>query len=275
MLRNFLSLARRACSLATLSVLVISSCAAQAPDTQAADTGKPTDRLPQLRELAEKFKIKIATANLEFPVKTIHGLIEGKEAESKSLKEYQKLLAAEVNRYPASLIRSSMLVRIVLCEELSFDGQIRNAIPDFEHNVLYLDVKRGDYNKQYQRKVIHHEFFHLIDFKDDGSVYADKAWADLNPSTFRYGAGGRSVQDDASTSLLTDRFPGFLNHYSTTGVEEDKAEMFANMMVEPEHVETRALEDPVIRSKLTAMKSLIQRFCPEANDEFWKQGIIK
>ncbi len=235
-------------------------------------TEKSTEKFPKLREIAEKYKVEIATESLGFPIKTIHGLIEGKKATSRSLENYQRVLTTELNRYPTSLVRSSKIVRIVLCEELVFDGQRRNAIPDFEHDVLYLDVKRGDYNRQYQRKVIHHEFFHLIDYKDDGNVYSDSAWAALNPSSFQYGTGGRNAQDDASTSVLTDRFPGFLNHYSTTGIEEDKAEMFANLMVVPKHVETRASADPVIKSKRDAMKSLLQKFCPEVNEEFWKQG---
>ncbi len=255
-------------SLAVILVILLSTAAT----AQFTDADTPTDKLSQIREIAERYKVEIATSNIAFPVKTIHGLIEGKEATSESLEKYQNLLASEVNRYPTSLIRSSKIARIVLCEELVFDGQRRNAIPDFEHDVLYLDVKRGDYNKQYQRKVIHHEFFHLIDYKDDGSVYADKSWAALNPLDFQYGSGGRNSQNDPTSSVLTDRFPGFLNHYSTTGVEEDKAEMFANMMVAPKHVASRSEDDPVIKSKLNAMKSLVQKFCPEVNEEFWKQS---
>jgi Putative zinc-binding metallo-peptidase len=251
--------------LTCLSVLCSVSVVAQSPEA-----GKSTDRLPQLLKIAEKYQIEVATRNLGFPIKTVHGLIEGQEATFDSLNKYQKLLTKEVSRYPISLVHRTQTVRIVLCEELVFDGQRRNAIPDFEHGVLYLDVKRGDYNTLYQRKVIHHEFFHLIDYKDDGSVYADKAWAALNPATFQYGTGGRNAQDDATTSELTNRFPGFLNHYSTTGIEEDKAEMFANMMVAPKHVHSRALADPVIKSKQEAMQSLMQKFCPDANEEFWK-----
>jgi hypothetical protein len=230
-----------------------------------------SDKLSQLREIAEKYEIQIDTNELEFPVKTIHGMIEGQEPEIQTLKKYQKLLAGEINRYPKSLIRNSKLKRIVLCENLAFGGQRRNAIPDFEHDVLYLDAKRGDYNRQYQRKVIHHEFFHLIDYKDDGKIYVDATWGALNPADFRYGTGGRNAQEDASTSLLTDRFPGFLNHYSTTGVEEDKAEMFANMIVVPEYVASRASRDLVIRDKVKAMQSLIQKFCPDIKKDFWNR----
>lgn len=253
-----------------LGLVLVSAAVCPTVSAQSADVTEKKDRFLPLREIAEKYKIEVATTDLGFPIKTLHGLIEGKEATRGALENYQRTLSAELNRYPLSLVQISKIARIVLCEDLSFDGQRRNAIPDFEHDVLYLDVERGDYNQLYQRKVIHHEFFHLIDYKDDGSVYTDNAWAALNPSTFKYGAGGRSAQSDASTSILTDRFPGFLNHYSTTGVEEDKAEIFANMIVDPKHVESRAKADPVIKSKVLAMKALLEKFCPEVNEEFWK-----
>ena len=268
MQHDFRVMARGIPASATMSLLTFASLGwAQMPDVR-----KSADHLQQLQEVSAKFEIELVTSELGFPIKTIHGMIEGKEADRVVLEKYQKLLAAELNRYPPSLVRNAKLKRIALCAELSFDGQRRNAIPDFEHDVLYLDVERGDYNSQYQRKVIHHEFFHMIDYKDDGSVYADAAWSGLNAAAFQYGNGGRNAQDDADTSVLTDRFPGFLNHYSTTGVEEDKAEMFANMMVVPQYVEVRAADDPIIKSKTLAMKSLIQKFCPEIEEGFWKRA---
>jgi hypothetical protein len=68
--------------------------------------------------------------------------------------------------------------------------------------------------------------------------------------------------------VLTDRFPGFLNHYSTTGVEEDKAEFFANLMVEPDYVLRRAAEDRVIQAKVLRMRELMADFCDQIEEEF-------
>ena len=48
--------------------------------------------------------------------------------------------------------------------------------------------------------------------------------------------------------------------------------MFANMMVVPQYVELRAADDPIIKSKAQAMKSLIQKFCPEIEEGFWKKA---
>ncbi len=229
------------------------------------------DKLAALQAVAAKFDIEIVTSNAEFPVRTTHGFIHGKAIDRDALAVYQPLFSSEFSRYPKQLVTATKLRKVVLCEDLSFDGQRRNAVPDFEHNTLYLEAKRGSYSPVYQRKVIHHEFFHMIDFADDWKLYEDSDWTKLNSTDFRYGSGGRNAQDNASTSVLTDRYPGFLNHYSTTGVEEDKAEVFANLMVEPQRVLSRANSDPVLRNKVAAMKKLLEKFCEELNSEFWSK----
>jgi len=230
-----------------------------------------TDSLAALEKTASAYNIEIIAVGPSFPVKTFHGPIDGKELADSDLQIYSRLFAIEFSLYPPELTQRALLKRVVICRELSFDGQLRNAIPDFEHDTLYLDGNRGAYDKTYLRKVIHHEFFHIIDYRDDGSVYKDDRWASLNRDTFRYGNGGKNVQDMAETSVLTDKYPGFLNHYSTTGVEEDKAEMFANLIVDPEYVDNRAAADRVILAKVFCMKENLARFCPQMNDAFWEK----
>lgn len=224
-----------------------------------------------LDKIAKIYKIGVVTADLSFPVKTTHGTIDGKNADGKELQDYTSLFALEFALYPPELVQGAQLKRVVLCSNLAFDGQRRNAIPDFEHDTLYLDVNRGTHNRSYLRKVIHHEFFHIIDYHDDGSVYADERWKTLNQATFKYGSGGRAAQDLQGTSVLTTKFPGFLNHYSTTAVEEDKAEVFANLIVDHAYVEDVAMKDRVLNSKVKRMKELLAKFCPEMNDKVWEK----
>jgi hypothetical protein len=249
--------------LLVLPALLLSGDARPRTNARASLTG-------ELETIAAAFEIEVATADLGFPVKTTHGTIDGKHADGDALQDYARLFAPEFALYPLSLVQRARLKRVVLCSELSFAGQRRNAIPDFEHDTLYLDVSRGAYSKTYLRKVMHHEFFHMIDYRDDGHVYQDERWASLNPAEFQYGTGGAAAQDLAETSALTARFPGFLNHYSTTAVEEDKAETFANLIVDPAHVEGRAAKDRVLHAKVERMRELLARFCPEMNDTFWE-----
>jgi hypothetical protein len=225
--------------------------------------------LAELSKVAKAYNIEIVTNDLKLPVQTTYGAIEGQQAAQQELENYAGLFVEEFTLYPAALVKRAHLKRVVLCNEVAFAGQRRNAVPDFEHDTLYLDVSRGAYNRSYLRKVLHHEFFHIVDYRDDGSVYKDEQWAALNPPNFKYGSGGRNAQDMPDTSLLTDKYPGFLNHYSTTGVEEDKAELFANMLVEPAYVESRMKKDAVLRSKVMLMRRLLAGFCPDMNDAFW------
>lgn len=238
-------------------------CAQKAP---------PADAYVELEKITKTYKIEIARADLFFPVKTTYGMINGKNADTKELQQYVALFAPEFTLYPTDLIQRSQLKRVALCSELSFADQRRNAIPDYEHDTLYLDVSRGTYDRTYLRKVIHHEFFHIIDYRDDGSVYKDERWEALNPAEFKYGGGGRAVQSFQLTSVLTDKFPGFLNHYSTTGVEEDKAEVFANLIVDSTYVENRMKMNRVLNAKVERMKELLATFCPDMNNTFWEKA---
>ena len=231
-----------------------------------------SDIREQFKILAGSYDIQVLTDDLVFPVRTTHGPIDGKKASDEDMRAYGEIFLLEFALYPKELVKRSGLKRVVLCSELSFAGQRRNAIPDFEHDTLYLDVSRGSYNNKYMRKVVHHEFFHIIDFRDDGLLYKDDRWGRLNPDKFKYGDGGRNAQSFSETSLLTDKFPGFLNHYSTTGVEEDKAEVFANMIVEPKHVEDKKRKDPVFDTKVRAMKELLASFCVQVDEKFWERA---
>lgn len=223
-----------------------------------------------LAKLAKQFKIEVIAAQPAFPVKTFHGVIQGQAAGDKEWQHYVPLFVFEFSLYPASLVQRSKLKRIVLCRALSFAGQRRSAIPDYQHDTLYLDVARGTHSPAYLRKVIHHEFFHLIDYQDDGLVYQDERWSALNPANFKYGRGGASAQEMRETSVLTTRYPGFLNHYSTTAVEEDKAEVFAHLIVDAAYLEERIKTDVVLRAKVQRMKELMAQFCPDMNEAFWQ-----
>jgi hypothetical protein len=228
------------------------------------------DSASAARMIKEKYGIQVTWKDQAYPVKTYHGLIRATDAKTLEVNRYCSVLAQEFLLYPPELERRSQLNRIVLCRGLSFGGQIRSAIPDYEHDALYLDVVSGEYDRLYQRVVIHHEFFHLIDYHDDGELYSDEQWARSNPNTFRYRDGGARMQDDSWSSLPAD-IPGFLTRYATSGVEEDKAEIFAHMMTDYSVVRKRAATDTVIREKISLMKALLAKFCPDMDETFWDQ----
>jgi hypothetical protein len=253
---------RHVSAVATLAALLSGAAGAQ---------GVSPETLKALGKVVHDYRIQVVASDPGFPVKTMYGMIDGRGVDARTLDSYVPVFAAEFSVYPSAFVKRSQLKRVVLCTDLTFAGQRRNAIPDYEHETLYLDASRGSYSKSYQRKLIHHELFHIVDYRDDGEVYTDARWAALNPSQFRYGSGGRNAQDIQTTSVLTDKLPGFLNHYSTTGVEEDKAEVLANLIVDPDYVDGRAAQDRVLRTKVERLKELLVSFSPEMNDQFWER----
>lgn len=222
-----------------------------------------------LKQLERAYSIEILTENPGLPDKTPSATFTGKAARSKAVDAYAEVLFQEFALYPPALTKRVRIKRIVLCEELAVNGQLRAAAPNWKTDTLYLDVTRGKTSGFYQNRTLHHEFFHMIDFADDGKVYSDPVWAALNPGGFQYGSGGVSAQDIPSTSLPSEAFPGFLNHYGTTGIEEDKAELFTYLMVHPRLLSERCSKDPVLKGKTEKLKQMLAAFCPELNEAFW------
>ncbi len=92
--------------------------------------------IQELDEVAKKYSIQVVASDLKLPVKAIYGVLQGTEATEKELRAYAPLFVFEFSLYPPNLIQRSKLQRVVLCKELSFESQLRNAIPDFENATL-------------------------------------------------------------------------------------------------------------------------------------------
>lgn len=246
-----------------LSLLIAAPLLADEPAAEAPRVEAQVDVEARLRDLATKYRVKMVHEAPRFPVQLHDGQIRGRAADKEKLAGYLPIFAKEFARYPVEFVKRSGLRRVVFCEELAWDDQLRAAIPHFADRTLYLDVARGAEDERYQRRVLHHEFFHIVDEVDDGLLYRDDRWSAANPEGFRYGAGGHAAQTTAETGTLSDKYPGFLNHYSTTGVEEDKAEIFAHLYLDPAELARRAETDAVLHVKVELMKRLLEEFCPE------------
>jgi hypothetical protein len=236
--------------------------------------------------LSQKYRIDILLSGPQFPLFPLtilqgQGKIHGREAGRSKVESYWPLFSSEWNLYPSELMGKTKLKHIILCEDLAYEDstfgkQPRAALPDLgytsEHHHLYLDVANGRHNDLYVRAVIHHEFFHIIDWCDDNSLDRDEAWTALNPPGFEYGTGGEAQQGNPFTSVLTEDEPGFLNQYSSSALREDKAEIFAYMVVAGQYMEERAMRNEIIRKKMQKMQARLQAFCPQLHVQFWDQA---
>ncbi len=223
----------------------------------------------QLAEPAQQAGIEVDLATEPGLFASPTGTLYWKPVTQRYLADFAKLFRAEFAIYSRAFLGDIGVRRVYLCCELTFVDQARMALPEFGSHTLYLDTSALQGGTSYARRVIHHELFHMLDYADDGLVYADEAWCRINPSGWKYGTGGKNAQDNHDSSLFTDKYPGFLNHYSTTGVEEDKAEIYASVVVEPRVVDMLVAKDPVLARKLDRMGVLLAAASPHAGAELW------
>ena len=242
------------------------------------------------RLFQKKYGIDIVWSSPQFPlfplsIREGRGMIHGRVAELGDIESYWPLFSSEWNVYPTELMAETKtnMKHIILCEGLEYEEpfpsrrQPRTALPDLGYTSpdqyhLYIDVVSGRHDQLYVRAVLHHEFFHIIDWVEDKSFDKDDAWNALNPPEFTYGMGGEAEQDNPFTSDLTEDPPGFLNQYSRSGLIEDKAEVFAYMVVAPQYMAERAMRDDIIRRKMHTMTKRLREFCPQLDDQFWERA---
>jgi hypothetical protein len=189
-----------------------------------------------------------------------------------SLRGYLPLLEAELKGYSTGMFEKSGLRRVVLCSGLALDGQKVSGLPDLARGTMYLEIIADPAGRDFARRAIHHEHFHMIDFQDDGRLDSDPQWEVLNAKGTQYGDGGHGMLDDPTADLPDDSVAGFLNRYSRSGVEEDKAEIFARMMVQPDVLDARMAKDTILLSKYLEMKRRLKEYCPEMDEAFWARA---
>jgi hypothetical protein len=211
--------------------------------------------------------IQIEIRTKAFTDKAHDYLVEGDAAASDAMQKYQILWMEEWSRYPKSLMAKAKVERIIFCEKLSLNGQARAAVPAFDINSMYYDPAVGAKSPLYQRSVIHHEFFHMLDHRM-GTVVRDPEWCALNAVGFNYGSGGKTMRTNG-VGNLTAEIPGFLTVYGTSAVEEDKAELYAHLIVSPRFANDQALKDPVLAAKIALLKKRLQEYSPCFDSDFW------
>lgn len=222
-----------------------------------------------LADLASKYEVKVERLSAPLNWKGDGYVVTANPPSDEQMAKYVPTFLKEWTLYPPDLMKKAVVHRIVFGVDMAVDGQVRGAVPAFDGDTMYYDPALGAYNLQYQRVVIHHEFFHMIDERMK-LLDKDSEWAKLNPKGFHYGQGGSKMRE-SGVGALTDQIPGFLTRYGTAAVEEDKAELFAHMVVDGDYVKERAAKDPVLRSKIDLLKRRLSKFDPAMGPAFWKQ----
>lgn len=190
------------------------------------------------------------------------------------VQKFIPMLAKELSLYPPGSLQHMGIDKIVLTQHLTVDGQPRSAMPLFEQRVVVYDIELGNLGQQIMASILHHENFHMADYVGDQTVRVDPEWEALNQSSFHYSSGGQDMQSQDVTQW-DDRLQGLLNRYSTSALEEDKAEIFAALMWAPNELRARAARDPIIQAKGRKIISILSALDPQFTVAYFQDVAAK
>lgn len=237
-----------------------------------AESGMTTAAL--LAPLEATYNIRFVHHLREVPRPVWRDVTFDEAPDDASLRAYVALFDEEFRKYTPAFISASGLKTVAFVRNLKYQTQERWAVPDFVHETLYLDVAvRFARDETFQRRVIHHEFYHLLEEEWNGDPYfKDPAWAALNTPEHRYGAGG-AANRDRRLSLFDHPAPGFVSRYAMTGLEEDKAEVWAAMFVPAlwEPLSAWMEEDEILRAKVAFLEAFARTKDETMDAAYWKR----
>jgi tetratricopeptide (TPR) repeat protein len=221
--------------------------------------------------LAKKYGTKIELSKTRFSIKHGKYKVEGESPSPEESKAAAAMLSEALPLYPNGFIKKARLRRIVAVRDLMVNGKRLGGWADIEKRTMYVNAGYILRAPDAVLQTFHHELFHIVDLGGYGGNRRDSQWERLNPRGFRYGTGGYAMLDDPRAGLLTDKYPGFLNRYSTSAVWEDKAEIFAYMVSNYSVMEHIAKNDTTILNKMQLMKEKLKKFWHEMGKSFWAQ----
>lgn len=150
---------------------------------------------------------------------------------------------------PDAALARLRLRYVVLCSQALASGQRIGGIPVPPLNLLMLDAGSGDL----QHRTLH-ELYHLVEYRF-GSIN-DADWA------AQFGSGyANRYPYQLERSPIGSGKAGFVNAYAETYPHEDRAELFAYLVLTPSAVaaQIRSANDGVLRKKADYLIDKCQR----------------
>jgi len=181
---------------------------------------------------------------------------------------FLKILEEELGRYPSRFFEFSQLQQIYLVEKCFHHDRPMEGLYNDRDRVILLEIARGS-NPIRQRHNIHHELFHMMERSVQRMVRLDEEeWSKLNKDHFVYGQPSRYKESESFSSPPRE---GFATVYSLTSPQEDRAEIYACLMVRSQN---RLLSkwmgsDPILKQKVEYIKRFIVAYCPEMDERYW------
>lgn len=158
------------------------------------------------------------------------------------------IVEKNLNKYKADFLIKNNLKFIILCENLTVSSINTGGVPNILKRSLILDI---NFNQNHFERMIHHEFFHMIQAKHK-RMFDEALWSKFNRTSFKY-AECSTCSDQTELSLYKNT-DGFLTEYSKSIPSEDMAEIFSFLMINKELVEKKIENDLILKNKVKYLK---------------------
>lgn len=183
---------------------------------------------------------------------------------SKDAGRAYRVVSEELAKYDSSAITSTGLKKIYLVNSLYVDGTYRSGMPEAQfEDALYFDIDAKYFtseNGDYMRRTIHHELRHLADYNLYKSYRPqDSAWLQCNTGPTGYINSIESMYKDPTYAHASHPKTGFINGYATSGIDEDRAEVFAYYMTDRNYLYSQASDDASLSCKVAQTEQLLSR----------------
>ena len=159
------------------------------------------------------------------------------------------IIEKNLNKYETDFLIKNNLKFIILCENLSVSSINTGGVPNILTRSLILDI---NFNLEHFERMIHHEFFHMIQAKHN-KVFDETLWSKFNKASFKY-ADCSTCSDRTDLSLYRNT-DGFLTEYSKSIPSEDMAEIFSFLMTNRKLVENIIESDLILKNKVNYLKN--------------------
>ena len=158
------------------------------------------------------------------------------------------IVEKNLNKYETDFLIKNNLKFIILCENLSVSSINTGGVSNILTRSLILDI---NFNLEHFERMIHHEFFHMIQAKHN-KVFDETLWSKFNKASFKY-ADCSTCSDRTDLSLYRNT-DGFLTEYSKSIPSEDMAEIFSFLMTNGKLVENIIQSDLILKNKVEYLK---------------------
>lgn len=190
------------------------------------------------------------------------------------LTDFDRLLSTgffqrELAKYPPRFFTQAPLTEILLAAKtaggvLAGGGVSQGfAVNALQYRLVVLSLEPAVYQVQDLAVALHHEIFHAI---DDGPY--DARWQACH--------GGKTSYEGHGEAPTARAYPaqGFVSDYARTDAREDRAEVFAWMMAEPElaqALQSYRTQDPILACKQDLIAGYLVQHFPNFDANQWQR----